>query len=100
MERLKKFVNRNEEIAKYFTMGNNVSSNKDVVTTIEYDDLSKVYTEFKCAKTYFMFNQEKVQEYMKKMKRKISCILVNTKEKIVILIIILRNHKTIILLLR
>ena len=66
IERLKKFVNKNEEIAKYFTMGNNVSSNKDVVTTIEYDDLSKVYTEFKCAKTYFMFNQEKVQEYMKK----------------------------------
>lgn len=66
IERLKKLINKNDSLSSYFKMGNVFSSNKNFVTTIEYDDLSKVYSEFKCNKTYFMFNQEVAKEYMKK----------------------------------
>lgn len=64
IERLKKLVSKSESLASYFKMGNAYSGNKNFVTTIEYDDLSKVYTEFKCNRTYFMFNQDTVQKYM------------------------------------
>ena len=66
VERLKKLVSSEEELLKYFTMGNGYVNNKESITTIEYDDLSKSYTSFKSGNTHIMFDQKEVAEYMNK----------------------------------
>lgn len=64
VERLKKLIPKNEEVARCFVPGNAYVNNLEFVTTLEYDDLSKVYDEFKYGKTYVMFDQNKCKEYM------------------------------------
>ena len=66
VERLKKLIANSDELQSYFTVGNGYVNNKDAITTIEYDDLSKIYSDFKCNKTHIMFDQKEVSEYMRK----------------------------------
>lgn len=66
IERLKKLVSSKPDVSKYFTMGSVFANNHDYITTIEYDDLSKVYSEFKSNKTHLIFDQVIANEYMKK----------------------------------
>lgn len=66
VERLKKLVNDNAEVKKYFLMSSVFSNNKAHITTVEYDDLSKLYSEYKNGKTHVFFDQTVAIEYMKK----------------------------------
>ena len=66
VERLKKLIYGEEALLKYFTIGNAFSNNKDFITTLDYDDLSKIYTSFECNGTLVMFDQAMVSEYMRK----------------------------------
>lgn len=68
VERLKKMVSDTKELSDYFYTGTSYTNNKNYLTTIEYDDLSKVFTEFKLGRTRIMFDQTVVDEYMKKNK--------------------------------
>lgn len=66
VERLKKLVNGDENLNKYFVFGNGYPDNKSYITTIEYDDLSKKFLSYKNNNTHIMFNQKNAREYMKK----------------------------------
>lgn len=63
VERIMKLIQGNDECYKYFTVGNNSSINKSYLTTIEYDEFSKVITKFQKDKTLIMFNQKDAIEY-------------------------------------
>lgn len=66
VERLKKFVSSNEEIQKMFVIGSSYITNKNYLTTLEYDALSKSFTKFtKNNNTFILFNQEDATNYMK-----------------------------------
>ena len=71
IERLKKFINKNEEAKKYFGIGNAYAVNSDFVTTIEYDDLSKSFQKFEIANTKLFFSQVDAKEFMKKSSKPI-----------------------------
>lgn len=66
IERLKKLISSSEEIREYFTMGNVYANNSDFITTVEYDDLSKVVSSFNIKKTHIFFDQIEAQDYAKK----------------------------------
>ena len=66
IERLKKLISNNNELSQYFSNGSVFVNNMDYITTLEYDDLSKIYSEFKSGNTFIMFDQNIANEYMKK----------------------------------
>ena len=66
IERFRKLITSSEEVLSCFEPGNAFINNKDAITTIEYDDLSKAYSSFKKNKTFIMFDQLEVAEYMTK----------------------------------
>lgn len=68
VERFKKLIKNNENVNKLCNFGNVSASNSNYVTTIEYDDLSKVISEFRSSdgKTVIYFNQETAVEEAKK----------------------------------
>ena len=66
VERLKKLVVGNEEIRKYFEIGNAYPNNSDFITTIEYDGISKFFVSYKMGKTHIFFDQLQASAYMKK----------------------------------
>lgn len=72
VERFKKIVKNNEEVNKRCTFGNVSASNIGHITTIEYDDLSKMIAEFKSGKTTIYFNQEAAKEIAAKKEVKLS----------------------------
>lgn len=78
IERLKKMINSSEEVRSYFTIANVFANNNDAITTVEYDDLSKIVSSFKIGKTFILFDQIEAQEYAKKHNIEIPDI---TKEK-------------------
>ena len=68
VERMKKYLKSSEEFKKYFKFGNGYGSNKEFVTTIEYDELSKLMTEFKSGNYILFFNQKEATDYAAKNK--------------------------------
>lgn len=66
VERLKKLIMADKDLQNYFTIGSAFISNKGYITTLEYDDLSRSFTKFtKDDNTFFFFNQEAADNYMK-----------------------------------
>lgn len=71
IERLLKMLQTNDELQKHFTPGNAYEMNQEFVTTIEYDEISRFYTEYKNGKTHLFFNQHEAKEYAEKNNIKI-----------------------------
>ena len=63
IERLKTLLKRSDTIKNYFTFGNSLSINNKYITTIEYDELSKIATQFKNGKTVIFFDQREAHQY-------------------------------------
>ena len=59
IEKTKKFISSNPDVNKYFKFGNASIVNRDYLTTIEYDELSKMIVEFKSNGTQIYLNQKK-----------------------------------------
>ena len=72
VERFKKLIRNNETVSKLCTFGNVTASNVSSITTIEYDDLAKIITEFKNGKTQIFFSQEIAKENASKKNVSIS----------------------------
>lgn len=64
IERLKKLLKDSDKLKSYFNFGNTISRNTDYVTTIEYDELSKIITKFKSDNCMLFFNQQEAHQYM------------------------------------
>lgn len=62
VERFKKLIRNNDDVSKLCIFGNVTAANTESITTIEYDDLAKIITEFKNGKTHIIFNQENAKE--------------------------------------
>lgn len=63
VERLSKFMRSNDDFKKYFTVGNVFSSNKNFITTLELDEISKIYEKFQYKKTIIFFNMMEAESY-------------------------------------
>ena len=66
IERLTKFLAQNEEFEKAFKVGSAFDTNKGYVTTIEYDELSRLFTEYQYNQTHLFFDQKEANEYASK----------------------------------
>lgn len=67
IERLKKLITSDETIQSKFIPGSGFADNKEYITTLEYDELSKLYNMFKVGNdTNIFFSQVEAEEYMKK----------------------------------
>lgn len=64
VERIIKMMKDNEEIQKYFTMGNAYVLNIDFITSVEYDEFSRRFMSFKCGDTEIIFDQNEIQTRM------------------------------------
>lgn len=64
VERMMKLISSNDECQKYFTTGNNGNVNRNFLTTIEYDEFSKVFTKFETPNCIIFFNQQEATNYM------------------------------------
>ena len=60
---LNKIVATHPEIKEYFTIGDVFVNNKEFVTTLEYDDLSKSYSKFSLGRTLIFFDQNDAMKY-------------------------------------
>jgi len=67
---LKKILAKNSDFAKRFEMGNAMVTNNNRITTIEYDELSKIFWAYKSPKLQIFFSQEDIykQIALKKIK--------------------------------
>ena len=66
VERLKRMMKDTELMQKYFTYGMMRGNNVDFITTIEYDELSKIFIRFKSPDCTIFFNQKEAAEYRAK----------------------------------
>ena len=66
VERFKKILNKNEELNKLCTFGYSYASNTDVITTLEYDALSKILFKFANKKTVIYFLQKDAKDALSK----------------------------------
>lgn len=66
VERLKKLIKDSEKFSKMLTFGMAVKINKNYVTTLEYDELSRIITKFKSNSCTLFFNQEEAHKYAEK----------------------------------
>ena len=64
VERVMKLISSTDEGLKYFVTGNNSVTNRGYITSIEYDEFSKVLTEFKTDRCHIMFNQDTARKYL------------------------------------
>lgn len=69
VERIKKLLKDSDKMKSYFVFGNTISRNVDYVTTIEYDELSRLVTRFTAdpndaSKCTIFFNQQEAHQYM------------------------------------
>lgn len=66
VERLKKLINTSDSFKKYFIFGNANTGNKNVITSIEYDELSKFIVKFKSknGNCVIFFSQDEAQKYI------------------------------------
>jgi hypothetical protein len=63
IERLKNVLKKSSEFESYFTFGNSLSVNNKYVTTIEYDEISKIATRYKNGRTTLFFDQQEATDY-------------------------------------
>ena len=63
VERMKTLIRRFDNVKTYFTFGNSLSINNKYITTIEYDELSKIATQFKNGKAIIFFDQAEAHKY-------------------------------------
>ena len=63
IERLTKFISQNESFGNNFKVGNAFDINRGYITTIEYDELSKLFTEYKYNQTQILFDQSEANKY-------------------------------------
>lgn len=63
VEKLQKVVKEDEEFQKCFKAGNAFEKNRGYITTIEYDELSKLFKSYKYKDCYIMFDQAEAEEY-------------------------------------
>ena len=68
VERMMKSISSNDEFLKYFVVGNVSSVNKSFITTIEYDEFSKVLTKFQTLDCVIYFSQKDAEDYCKSKK--------------------------------
>lgn len=61
--RLNKLLDISPDILKYFTTGNAFVLNGQYVTTVEYDELSKVFLSFKTPNCTIFFSQPEAERY-------------------------------------
>ena len=66
VDRMVKLISSNPACLEYFKTGNVGASNKHVITSIEYDEFSKVLLEFKTRRCFIMFNQGDAEAYLEK----------------------------------
>lgn len=66
IEKLKSALKKSDGMKSYFTFGNSLSVNNDYITTIEYDELSKMVIEYKNGKTHLFFDQINAKNYADK----------------------------------
>lgn len=73
VERMKKLLKDSDEFKKYFKFGNSYHGNEKYVTTIEYDELSKLLIRFKSKNNgcTIYFNQDEAKKYMDDNKIKV-----------------------------
>lgn len=64
VERLIKLISANADAMKLFTVGNAYTTNKQYLTTLEYDEFSKVITKFQTPTATIFFNQEEATKYI------------------------------------
>jgi hypothetical protein len=63
VERMKTLIRKFDNVKTYFTFGNSLSINNKYITTIEYDELSKIATQFKNGKAIIFFDQAEAHKY-------------------------------------
>lgn len=66
VERMKKLLKESDEFKKYFKFGNSYHGNEKYLTTIEYDELSKLLIRFKSKNgtCIIYFNQDEAKKYL------------------------------------
>ena len=67
VERIIRMMKENEDINKYFTMGNAYILNMDFITSVEYDEFSRRFLSFKCGDTEVIFDQNEIMKKMDKL---------------------------------
>ena len=63
IERLKTVLKKSDQYKEFFTMGNSLVINNKYVTTLEYDEISKIVTKFHDGKCTLFFDQRDAQTY-------------------------------------
>lgn len=63
VDRFMKLISNNEECMAFFIRGNNSIQNRQFLTTIEYDEFSKVFTKFDNKTSKIFFNQGEATDY-------------------------------------
>ena len=71
VERFKKLLKKSEVIKSHCVFGTAMTDNKEYITTVEYDDLSKIMIEFKTPKTKIYFSQKIIAELIEKSNIKV-----------------------------
>jgi hypothetical protein len=66
VERLLSLIKKDPELKKYFKVGAAYPNNKNSLTTLEYDRISKEYTEFSNGSTHIYFDQPKANALYEK----------------------------------
>ena len=61
IERLKTLLKKNDSVKNYFEFGNALFSNQSHITTVEYDELSRIALKFKSGKCQLFFDQEEAK---------------------------------------
>lgn len=63
VERFKKVLKDSDDLKRFFVFGSTITTNVDYVTTIEYDELSKIFITFKTDNCTIFFSQKEAEEY-------------------------------------
>ena len=90
IEVLMKILNDDNKLSNYFLYGRVFENNKDYITNIEYDELSKIIRKFKCKDTVVYFDQIELHEALKDKSLPTDSLCIGTKGGKLILI----DHNT------
>lgn len=63
ISRLNKLIETNDSVKKYFDFGNSYALNDGYITTIEYDEFSKIAIEYHNNGLHLMFGQKDIEKY-------------------------------------
>ena len=85
VDRFKKFIRLYDEIKDCVILGNTFATNKEYITTIEYDELSKFLIQFSHGNMRLYFSQEEIRKFPEfKEKEGFLCVGFKGKEPIYI----------------